>query len=331
MFTTVQLFAVSCALSGALAAQSPAEQVEPEIEVQLLDNADFKAPGSAIVHSQIPWWKMRSNADHSTSVQTQVVDAVLELPFGESLIQPLAVPPDLASRVRLVVRGERGIVAVLGQSGGGPAADHGGTLGWTVDGAEGFVLGDHDDWPNARLVPRFVVAIAARSPEGARFESVEAWVPLACPTEDALRAEMIDELKWIFAQWFERGLDRVGPRHTAFLSTAFDAMTGEPLVHMPGGAHPFYAALGRALSVVEVPEWREHYDAYLNDLFELSFHPDTGLPRVWNVELDVPDDETPREIAFDLGHLLDLAEDGPPAWRERALEQAVIIGEVVPK
>src|SRR4029079_12255256 len=59
------------------------------------------------------------------------------------------------------------------------------------------------------------------------WRSVEATVDLPCPSEAALRAEVIAEIDEIFRTWFERGIDDVGPRRTGFLAKSFDAVTGE--------------------------------------------------------------------------------------------------------
>ena len=179
-------------------------------------------------------------------------------------------------------------------------------------------LRDFAGWDASPLTPRLTLRLQAGLDKSAVVHSCAVvWRTQLGIDASALRAELLTELDWIFTQWLERGLDRVGPRETAFLSTAFDANTGEPLAYLDGGAHPFYALLGRALEVEDDERWRAAYDAYLTDLFALAFHPETGLPRVWNVRSDQPDDETPREVAYAFGHLLDIAERGPEEWRDQ--------------
>jgi len=296
-------------------AESVGENV---IRVQLLDNSDFMGAPSSSLPGRIPWWTAKAAGGVS-----ELNEKGLTLSGGARLVQPLALPPELAPLVRFEFDSVGGALLVRDETGAAVHLPDGG-------GRLTIKLGEFPEWADSPLTPRLTIELsAAEGVEDARFRSVEAWVPLPCPTEDELRAELITELTWILDNWLELGLDRIGPRETAFLSTAFDAKTGKPLVYLDGGAHPFYALLGRALQVEDNERWSAAYDAYLTDLFALAYHPDTGLPRVWNVNTDQPDDETPREVAYSFGHLLDIAEEGPPEWREMALAQAVRIGEMV--
>lgn len=329
-------------LAAVVCSASPLQ--EPVVRVQLLDNSDFSMAKSDVAPDRVPLWRTvsgRPQVEFSAmgSHAPLSFGGLLELPEGASIEQPLAFPPELVEQVMFVVIGEQGELSVHDDRGAELRFESGERLWSGPIGSANHVPGDSplvislgalEVLDAAQLSPRLTVRVQVR--EGgavARFAQVEAFVSLACPSEAALRSELITELEWILGNWFERGLDRVGPRETAFLSTVFDCKTGAGLMHLEGGAHPFYALLGRALQVHENAEWSARYDAYLKDLFELGFQPETGLPRVWNVERDVPDDETPREIAYAFGQLLDIVEDGPEAWRERALAQAVRIGEVV--
>jgi hypothetical protein len=125
-----------------------------------------------------------------------------------------------------------------------------------------------------------------------------------------------------FQQWFARGIDRKGTRVSALLTTRFDAITGEELVVTASGLHPVYESLLLACSLSQVPAWDAGLEAYLRDFFELCFHPQSGMPREWDGELDLPQDSKPIEVARYLAFLLDLSERGPPRFRTRALAQA---------
>lgn len=302
----------------AATAGSTAPAGENVIRVQLIDNSGFTDALRPATPERLPWWTTEGVAGGWRSRENGI-----SLERGSVLVQPLAVPPELAEHVSIQFFHEGGVLTVRDATGRSVRIPPG-------DGRLSIVLGEFPDWAAGPLTPRLSFELSvAEGNEQAKIDVVKAWVTLPCPTDDELRTELVTELEWILGNWFERGLDRVGPRETAFLSTVFDCQTGANLMHLEGGAHPFYALLARALQVHENAEWSVQYEAYLKDLFELGFHPDTGLPRVWNVERDVADDETPREVAYAFGHLLDIVEDGPKAWRARALAQAVRIGDLV--
>lgn len=338
--------------TAALSAPAPGQTGGPAApdhrpwwSVPLTENSDFAAPPASAAPDAVPSWRVVAGAPR---VERRAVEAAggpatigtLVLPAGSVVEQPIALPAESVRWMTLHVHNEdANTVVVVGDEAGRevrlsisspddrkrarsePGAPD---IGEIID------LASLDGWGGAPPTPRLRLRVeVADGAEETRVGMVRVETRFDVPDEAALRAELVAELDWIFSLWLERGLDRVGPRETAFLSTAFDALTGAPLAYLDGGAHPFYALLGRALQVEPNARWRAAYDAYLTDLFALAFHPDTGLPRVWNVRSDQPDDETPREVAYAFGHLLDIAEDGPEEWRDRALAQAVRIGDAV--
>lgn len=343
---TAHAVALACAAalwSGSVSVVAAAQDArdapeEPTAQVELLDNPDFDAPPSDAAPDRIPWWRTTRGAPRLEPTGLEG-DLELVLPAGSAVEQPLAVPPELVDDVYFIVRATDAVLVVRDGLGGEVRtllqpelreASLGSANLHEIELPVPLPLSKLTAEQGVRLVPRLTVALeVADGADEARLRGISASARFPCPTEDALAAEITRELESIFALWLERGLDRVGPRETAFLSTVFDARTGEPLAHLEGGANPFYALLRRALAVHEDPEWSAALERYLEDLFALGFHPGTGLPRKWDVLRDVPDDETPREVAFALGHLLDFAEEGPEEWRERALARAVRIGEVV--
>lgn len=330
---------VVCALIGARSAELASIGWGPD--VRLLENEGFESPPSTAAPGRISSWRTVAGRPHveRTVHETKYgpkENAVLVLPPGAAVEQPIAIPPELLSSLRLHYMGVGGAVVISDGSGREvrvpPKAPRETRLGNPshIDVGQVLKLSEIPGWTEQSLTPRLVVRLeVAEGAREARVSFLMASVEFPEFTEQELRTELLSELDWVFSRWLELGLDRVGPRETAFLSTAFDAMTGEPLVYLDGGAHPFYALLGRALQVEDNARWGAAYDAYLTDLFALAYHPDTGLPRVWNVQTDQPDDETPREVAYSFGHLLDIAEEGPERWRAQALAQAVRIGEMV--
>jgi hypothetical protein len=310
--------------------------------VELIENYQFRHRVSQAAPGSVPWWTVSRGKATLRSLDGELDPGVsyglLALEPGSAIEQPLALPPGsvdslqfdcMAVNVWFVVRDDTGRelrkrIRHFAES-HAPGAEIAVPLFETR-----FSLSDLDGWESGGLTPRLTIRLEAA--DGAHRSEVahcSAQADLPWTQEAGLRTELITELDWVFSNWLDLGLDRVGPRETAFLSTAFDAQTGKPLVYLDGGAHPFYALLGRALQVEKNERWSAAYDAYLTDLFALAYHPDTGLPRVWNVQTDQPDDETPREVAYSFGHLLDIAEKGPEQWRAQALAQAVRIGEMV--
>jgi hypothetical protein len=146
-----------------------------------------------------------------------------------------------------------------------------------------------------------------------------------------MRAEVAEELRWIFATWLARGRDPTG-NFPAFVTRYFDAVTGEFLSPIAGGLFPLFSFLLDALEVrdePDAPEWRAALAAFLDTYFEHGLHPATGLPRRWDAARSTPLDGQPLEIATDLEFLLDVSERGSEDWRPRALAAAKRMAETV--
>ena len=169
----------------------------------------------------------------------------------------------------------------------------------------------------------------ARAREAVYWTKLEVLAPFPLPAEDALRRELIERLDEIFGTWFERGLDRDGPRETGFACHGFDPVTGERYTTIPGSWLSLWDLVLDAVAVEPRPEWSAALAAFLGDYVELGIHPETGFPRKWDCLEDRPLDGEIVLVTPDLRFLLDVHERGPVEWRERALTAAVGMGEAV--
>ena len=167
------------------------------------------------------------------------------------------------------------------------------------------------------------------APDKVYWTDLQVLAPMPLPTPQALRAEILLRLDEIFTSYFELALDRGGPRETGFVGQGFDVVTGEPLRAVPGGWIWLWDYVLEACELEPRESWRLALDRFLTDYLELGLHPDTGLPRRWDCERDVPLDAEPVQPAPDLRFLLDVSERGPEPWRERALAAARRLGEAI--
>jgi hypothetical protein len=246
----------------------------------------------------------------------------------EVLAQPIAAFASLAGgiAIRGRVRGA-GLVVVRDGAGGRAATSVGSSdsrepVEFEIRGA------DLERAFGRPIVPRLTLELRCREGE-ARWSELQALVPLPCPSESALRAEIIDEIDRIVRTWVERGSDDLGQRPTRLFCRGIDPLTGNTIVVAAGGLAPLCEELLRATAVEPRESWIAALEAYLDDYFALCFYPDTGLPRDWDCEQDLPQDAKPIEIARHLAFLLDLAERGPERFRERALAASQKIGATV--
>jgi hypothetical protein len=273
----------------------------------------------------IPWWRSAKGREQLSGSEEPTV---MRTASGEWLEQPFAVYAPLVDtlRIRGKVAGSGTLVVLDGKGGrfSRVIAPSGQAPFEITAGEIAAALGRP---PSPRLTLRL-----EPGPDGhaSTWMEVEASSELPCPTETALRGEIIAQIDEIFTTLFERAGDDVGPRKTALLVKSFDAVTGKTLFVLPtAGFNSVYAALLDAVAVEETPQWRALCDRVLGDFLALQLHPDTGLPRSWDPTRDVPDDTTPVEIALSLGFLIDVADHGPKDLRERARVAAVKIGDVV--
>ena len=314
---------------------SASEGPEPTYRYSAIDNGDFAESNADVVDGtgtrRIPWWRSARGLAARTDRDGR---PWIELAPGERLEQPMPAYAPLAGTLvvkgtgtpglRYAVVGGNGVVA----SGVMPAGASSFTL--RVDAAKSAA------GASVAPTPRFQLELSAPPDAPASCSAIESTVELPCPTEGALRAELVRRVDEILTTWIERGTDDVGPRKTAILAKDFDAITGTTLFVMGSGRGPagagfssFYQAVFDALEVEENPRWRAYFDRYVTDFFECQLHPDTGLPRGWNPTADVPDDDGPVEIALALDFLIDLAERGPAPTRARAKAAALRVGEIV--
>jgi hypothetical protein len=314
-----------CALLALLGPQAGAERAEPTLLVDLLDNGfepvSARAPG--MERERPPWWSVAGDA----GVVTGAGKAWLATPGASTLSQPLAAFAPLVDG--LVVRGRiagAGVVVVHDGAGGTARREVRGAS----DAGEAFeIRGTELSAELGRLMPQLVLELGAAPGGEARWRELAVLVPLPCPDEAALRAEIVAHLERVFDEWLERGLDDVGPRPTTYLCHWFDAVTGERLLTSSAGLSTVYESMLAANALAPHPEWEAALAAHLEDFLTLGIYPDTGLPREWDCEQDLPSDAKPVEIARYIAFLLDVAELGPAAQRERALAAAVRMGTTV--
>lgn len=319
--------AAACAASGLARATSGADP-EPTVAWHALRNGGFEERGGDTSPRAIPWWRSTRGADQLESAAGG--GSSLRTGPGEDAEQPFAAYAPLVDQlaIRGRVRGA-GVVSIV--DGGGAIARF--PVRSTGADAQSFTITAADlarELGHAP-VPRFTLRLAGEGQEVARWDDLDAVVVLPCPTEADLRAEVVRQLDAIFTTWAERALDVAGPRKTAFVSRAFDVVTGAEL-YAAETAAPVFALQENLLDAVvahDEPRWRAFLERHVEDLLTLALHPDTGLPCEWNPVTDARIDDKPVEIALAFGYLIDVAREGPEPFRERARAAAVKIGETV--
>lgn len=301
---------------------------EPVVHWSALRNGTFEEEAGAAGPRAIPWWRSTRGAEQVESVAGG--GKRLRTGPGEHAEQPIAAYAPLAGgiRIRGRVRGA-GVVVVVDGSGATarfPVRSQGAD-------AQDFAISGADlarELGRAPL-PRFTLRLAGEGDATALWDDVEAIVDLPCPREDRLRAEIVEQLDAIFAVWEQRALDANGPRTTAFVARSFDVVTGREIGQVQP-ALPFFPLqeqLLQASTAHDEPRWRAFLERYLEDVLTLALHPETGLPCQWNAATDERIDDRPIEIALPLGFLIDVAREGPPAFRARARAAAERIGGTV--
>jgi hypothetical protein len=296
--------------------------VEARRAISLLDNGGFAlrvTSPDAAPEQRLAWW--RSSRGELLSSGT---DPALVLQPGQVASQPIAAFAPFARALSVRGRLEGHGVLTIADGSGGRARFH-------LDSGEFVIAGADVELELGREpVPRFVLELATGTDAApARWRDLSVQVEFPNPTDDALRAEVRARLSEIVDTWLERGLDREGPRTTGFAPHLFDAITGARRASYPCGVHPLFESL-LALPAAELhPAWRRALAEYLVSVLDLGLHPETGLPRQWDAQTDVPLDDASIEIAPMMRLLLDAAERGPEELRERCAGAALRIGESV--
>ncbi len=312
--------------------QSPPPTADPEQEERLLlsvlENGDFQeepSPARDARAGRIPWWRIEAGGPPRLEREHDLT--WLHTPAGTTVTQRVLAYAPLADAIR--IRGRvlgRGRLSVVDGSGRRAEFElqYPESIGraFEIDGDElTRELGGPPE-PSMRLELTGLDG-------GARWADVEVRAPMPLPSEEELREEIVELLQRLFAVWLERGLDSVGPRHTAFACHGFDAVTGERLMTINGQLVGPYEPMLRALQSYEHPRWREALERFLEDYLELGLHPQTGLPRMWDPVEDRPLDDLVVEIADDLRFLIDAARGGPEPLRDRCREAAVKLADTV--
>ena len=305
-------------------------QGEPVVRVNLLENGSFAEKNDSAVDRRgirpIPWWL---SAKGMEQVVMTANGPALRTGAGEWAEQAVACDAGLAGSWRLKGRllASGGMIRLRGGDGqekdlilAGPPLQR--PLPFE------FLAGSSRvDFP---LVPRVTLHFEGMGDAKPLWCDLSFEVDLPCPSPKDLRAEILELLKKIVAPWIERGLDDLGPRKTGFLCRDLDAVDGKPLDKRLGGMHPLWSQLLAALQVEDVPEWRAALERFLDDWLALGFDEGTGIPRSWDCEKDEPIADRPAgDLALPLGFLLDVAEQGPERFRDRARAAAAKIAATV--
>jgi hypothetical protein len=311
-----------------LARPAPAahDEQEPVLLFAMLRNGDFRvAEEPDVVPGAIPWWLQRGEASRVVDLEGE---RWLVTRAGGVAYQPIPAYAPLAAGI--VVRGRvrgAGRLALVDGTGRRVAFEcDAGDGERSFEWAAGEAFTERD---GATPMPRLTVELSTSGDGAAGFTALEVLVPLPCPDEAALRAEVIEVLHRVVDPWIERAIDDVGPRSTGLVCHAFDAITGERLETRPAGFHPLVGALLAAVAHHPDPRWNAALERYVDDFFALLLHPRTGLPRPWDPIADEPLDEHFHEIHVFLRFLLDLAECGPGELRARSLAAAERMAETV--
>lgn len=314
------------ALAGLACAAGDSPRGERVIAPDLLDNGGFEERSDAedeLGLRPVPWWRTSRGQEQLVSESGR---PALRTAGKEWAEQPLAAFAPLAGG--LVLEGEvrgSGRLTLIDGKGARAAFDLDGPdwRAFRLDGEELAQRLGHAPQP------RFVLRLEAREGGEARWRALHAHVPLPCPDEAALRAEIVGVLERVVPPWLEHGLDREGPRPTSFVVHGIDAVDGQAFSTFAGGFHPFWEQLWNVAQAIDHPRWKAAFEDFAADFLELGLDPDTGLPRNWDGALDEPVGERSVEIALAFGFLIDLAERGPEPLRPRARAAARKIGETV--
>ena len=324
-------------------APQPAPPAEPRATFDLLDGGAFaQRPGErSPAAGCVPWWRaLGAGADGPPRIEVDDSErAWLFTAPGEAVEQPIAAYLPLSDGwvLRGMTRGP-GQIRVVDATGASadllvpgiePEAD---PRPPPLKGVSRFELTGADFGRRAghAAVPRLVLRLEGAAADRATgWTNLELLAPLPLPSEQALRAEIVQRLDEIFSVWFERGLDRDGPEPTGFACHGVDVVTGERLTTIPGSWLDLWDHVLFALEVEPNPRWRAALEAFLDDFLTRGIHPATGLPRRWDCVRDVPLDGEVVEITAHLRFLCDVAEHGPQDVRARALEAARRMGQTV--
>ncbi|MDF1799130.1 MAG: hypothetical protein P1V81_08145 [Planctomycetota bacterium] len=309
----------------------------------VLSNGDFEAPTwspAKDLGTTLPWWRSLPGQGAGYLLQA----GALHLRAGEAVSQTAWYwPPSRELGDGFVLRGRaRGGATVA-------LVDAGGTARFPLPPGEGWqtfrVTGaDAAAELGRELGARFQVVLegpslapAERTPatSPAGYDDVELFVDLPNPEPDAFALELLETTTWILELWTQRGLDRLGPRETSFPVQVFDVVTGESLGGTPASIGVLQEGLlelyDNDVAARLAPEahaaWRALLEAQVPEFLELSIHPETHLPRLYDPASDEPLDERPIEASRYLRFLTELANHGPLDQRAAALAAAIAMGD----
>lgn len=296
------------------------------LTVDLVRGGEFDspifAPAQAEFGTGIAWWRSAGGKALTRAVEAPGTDGrVLQLAPNTTIEQVLVASPEALARGVLEVRSL-------------------GALRMTLTDADGARIERFLQGPETRLElagltggaavrPPVRLTLTASPDEVCTLDRVALTVPLPSPSPEALREAIVERLAWTIELLLEHRADQVGERHSTLLTTDIDVVTGQVLGTQYGWVSAFSELLLRAWRHAPREDWERHLVQHVEDVLELCLHPDTGLPVYWDPVADRQLETTPVEIARAFEFLLDCAEFGPEAIRDRARAAALRIGETV--
>jgi hypothetical protein len=280
-----------------LAGDEDAGPVGPQLEevypVVVLDNGDFSAPPGPLsvaeqraldglrIPRRIPWWSGSVDAQaikrqaETYWLKLEELDATAEQPV------PVYAPYARGVLVSGLVRGHYPDITLVDGRGGEATVE----LERQLE-PKSFIqspdplpfelgMAAFDEVLGRPLEPRLTLRLgpvrSVREPGGFEGPDRVYWTrlqvlaPMPLPTPQALRLEIVRTLDRIFTTYFERSLDRSGPRETGFVAQSFDVVTGEPLSSVPGGWIWLWDYVLDALELEPRESWRAALDQFLTD------------------------------------------------------------------
>lgn len=316
------------ATSPAAAPSARAVTDTAEVWVELTRGGAFDRPifepAQARLSTGVAWWLAAGPAPVTLRLEEPSERSpdgwVLRLPPGASVRQVLACPGDSFARATLDLRSTTPVAITLTDADGA-------RLDLSAPG--GVWHHELSSWAgDLGRAPRPPIELTlAATDRGAEIDRVSVRAPLPLPDRAALRREIIENLDWTIQLVLRTQVDSVGERRSTLEVFDVDVLTGERVSGGLGWVTAFSELLLEAWRYEPREDWEQLLTRHIEDLLELCLDPGTGLPVFYDPMADRRRGDTALEIARAFRFLLDCAEHGPEALRERTRAAAVRIGD----